>query len=140
MAILSLNASAKFIRKSKSDILRAIENGSLSAYRDPINKKNWQIDTSELLRRFGSPKTSEEPVLKPLEPPKNQSELDVVWLMEQINFLQRELVEQKKEFIERERRIIALLEHNKGSVEVTAPAKSRQNNDLWRKVFKKSFI
>ena len=55
MALLSLNQSAKFARKSKDQVLVALKNGQLSGIQDSQTKR-WQIDTSELLRVW--PQTS----------------------------------------------------------------------------------
>lgn len=102
MAILTLNSAARFAHKSKADILRAINDGSLSAMREKNGKGNWQIDTSELIRRFGTETTTKsilEPVkqvLKPLEPPNNREiellERERKSLLETIEYLKNQIL------------------------------------------------
>lgn len=102
MAILTLNSAARFAHKSKTDILRAINDGSLSAMREKNGKGNWQIDTSELIRRFGTETTNKsilEPikqVLEPLEPPNNREiellERERKSLLETIEYLKNQIL------------------------------------------------
>lgn len=91
--------------KSRSTIDRYIRSGKLS-------RTDKGIDTAELIRVFGE--------LKPVnDSPFNQPDKSVSdseqWLMNQVEQLQRDLKDLKQESLERERRLMALLEHQAGS-------------------------
>lgn len=91
--------------KSRSTIDRYIRSGKLS-------RTDKGIDTAELIRVFGE--------LKPVNdsPAVNQTDKSVSerehWLMNQVEQLQRDLKDLKQESLERERRLMALLEHQGG--------------------------
>jgi uncharacterized protein YydD (DUF2326 family) len=91
---------------SRSTLQRHIKTGKLS-------KTDKGIDTSELIRVYGALKNTTEQVKV------NQSDNLVSereqWLMAQIDQLQKDLKELKVESIEREKRLMALLEHQAGA-------------------------
>ena len=134
MAILSLNASAKFVHKSKADILKAINDGSLSAMRGKDGKGNWQIDTSELIRRFGS-ETTLKPVLEPLKPllepvePPNNREIELLErerksLLETIDYLKAQILV-KDEQLKSVQLLLTHQESGSKSINEKPPTKNR---------------
>jgi hypothetical protein len=141
MAILTLNSAARFAHKSKTDILRAINDGSLSAMREKNGKGNWQIDTSELIRRFGTETTNKsilEPikqVLEPLEPPNNREiellERERKSLLDTIDYLKNQIFVKDEQL----KSIQLLLEHQEntnGSKSIEKPP--IQNSNISRYV------
>ncbi len=115
--IVTIQKAVELTGKSRSTITRYISTGKLS-------RSDLGLDTSELLRVFG-PFKSEHDTPRPTQltdsvtthAPEREA-----WLMQQIESLQRQLVEQKTEYLERERRLMALLEHQSGIAD--APKKS----------------
>ena len=140
MAIISLNAAAKFVHKSKADILKSINDGSLSATRGN-NGKTWCIDTSELIRRFGTgtettTKSILEPVktvLEPMEPPNNREiellERERTSLLGVIDYLKTQILIKDEQL----KSIQLLLEHQEnGSKSIEKPP--TQNSNISRYV------
>jgi hypothetical protein len=89
--------------KSRATISRHIKSGKLSRTVDGI-------DTAELMRVYGAlVSVPDKPVLQVKDSSLNERE---TWLMAQIDSLSRQLVEQKAEHLDREKRLMALLEHH----------------------------
>ena len=88
--------------KSRSTISRYIKAGKLST-----TEKG--IDTTELIRVFGEFNQTGKPSLNQLND-TSVSERET-WLMQQIEQLQKDMRELKQESIEREKRLMALLEN-----------------------------
>ncbi len=117
--IITLTKATRLTGKSRSTIERHIKQGKLS-------KTNDGIDTSELLRVYGafiqsgdvSPDTSNDTSVTHREQ----------WLMRQIEELKSEYTAREKEYLEREKKLMLLLEHK--------PQVSN-SKELWRKVFKR---
>lgn len=140
MAIISLNAAAKFVHKSKADILKSINDGSLSATRGN-NGKTWCIDTSELIRRFGT-ETATKSILEPVktalelaEPPNNREiellERERKSLLDTIDYLKNQIFVKDEQL----KSIQLLLEHQEnanGSKSIEKPP--IQNSNISRYV------
>ena len=112
--IVTIQEAVKLTGKSRSTINRYISTGKLS-------KSNGGVDTSELIRVFG-------PLKGASDTPKTNHDNDSVthreqWLMNQVDSLQKQLNELKAESLEREKRLLSLLEHQVG-VPVETPKKS----------------
>lgn len=88
--------------KSRSTISRYIKAGKLST-------TDKGIDTAELMRVFGEFNQTGKPPLNQLND-HSVSERET-WLMQQIEQLQKDMRELKQESIEREKRLMALLEN-----------------------------
>ncbi len=107
--IVSIQKAVELTGKSRSTITRYIAKGKLS--RDELG-----LDTSELLRVFGAFKQPSD-ISNNTSLPESvttHAQDREVWLMNQVESLQRQLVEQKAEYLEREKRLMALLEHQSG--------------------------
>jgi hypothetical protein len=91
--------------KSRATISRHIKSGKLSRTVDGI-------DTAELMRVYGALVAAHnEPVLQAKYEALSERE---TWLMAQIDSLSKQLIEQKSEHLDREKRLMALLEHQVG--------------------------
>ena len=116
--IVTIQKATELTGKSRSTIERHIRNGKVSRSGDGI-------DTSELLRVYGAFKTTTDT--------SNDAPVDTSlthreqWLMRQIDDLKREHLEREKQFLEREQKLMLLLEH--------LPKKS-DANALWNRVFR----
>jgi GTP cyclohydrolase II len=99
--IVNIQKAIELTGVSRSTIQRHIKQGKLS-------RTDKGIDTAELIRVYGALKNTAEQVKV------NQSDSSVSereqWLMAQIEQLQKDLKELKVESIEREKRLMALLE------------------------------
>ena len=104
--IVNIQKAIELTGVSRSTLQRHIKQGKLS-------KTDKGIDTSELIRVYGSLKNPTESV-KVNQLDKSVSEREQ-WLMTQIEQLQKDLKELKVESIEREKRLMALLEHQSGA-------------------------
>jgi hypothetical protein len=104
--IVNIQKAIELTGVSRSTIQRHIKQGKLS-------RTDKGIDTSELIRVYGALKNPTEQVTV------NQSDKSVsereLWLMAQIDQLQKDLKELKVESIEREKRLMALLELRSGA-------------------------
>ncbi len=88
--------------KSRATIQRHIKAGKLS-------RTDAGIDTAELLRVYGAlVPTPDNSVSQSKDNAMSEREQ---WLMKQVETLQQQLIEQKSEHIDREKRLMALLEH-----------------------------
>jgi hypothetical protein len=116
--IVSIQQATKLTGKSRSSIERHIKTGRLS-------KTNNGIDTSELLRCYGAfvsnNDTSNEVSISESATRREQ------WLMHHIEDIKREYIEREKHYLEREQKLMLLLEH--------LPQKSN-SKELWNRVFK----
>jgi predicted site-specific integrase-resolvase len=104
--IVNIQKAIELTGVSRSTIQRHIKQGKLS-------RTDKGIDTSELIRVYGALKNPSESVTV------NQSDNSVSereqWLIAQIDQLQKDLKELKVESIEREKRLMALWEHQAGA-------------------------
>jgi hypothetical protein len=100
--MVSIEQAVKLSGKSRSTISRYLKSGKLS-------KTEQGIDTAELLRVFGELKHSDD-TAKAKSVDVSISEREQ-WLMMQVDQLQKDLRELKQESLEREKRLMALLEH-----------------------------
>jgi hypothetical protein len=115
--IVSIQKACELSGRSRSTLNRYISSGKLS-------KRDGGVDTSELIRVFGALKGSgDTPKVTPDTESVTHRER---WLMDQIDALQKQLNELKVESLEREKRLLSLLEHRIGVSEVadTQPKKS----------------
>ncbi len=88
--------------KSRATIQRHIKTGKLS-------RTDEGIDTAELMRVYGA--LINTPDRSPSQSKDNAMSEREQWLMSQIETLQQQLIEQKEEHLDREKRLMALLEH-----------------------------
>lgn len=119
--IVTIQKATELTGKSRSTIERHIKQGILS-------KSENGIDTSELLRVYGAFKSEcDSSDNTSNDAPVTHREQ---WLMRQIEELKREHLERERQFIERENKLMALLEHQ-------ADKKTSNGGELWRRVFKR---
>ena len=98
---VSIQTATELTKKSRSTISRHIKSGKLS-------RTSEGIEISELIRVYGELK-------QPNEASSDESITNrEQWLMNQIEDLQQQLKELKNESLEREKRLMALLEHKGG--------------------------
>ena len=115
--VVTIQEATVLTGKSRSTINRYISSGKLS-------RRDGGLDTSELIRVFGALKgRGDTPAVKHDNASVTSREQ---WLMNQIDTLQRQLNELKAESLEREKRLLSLLEHRVGvsAVADTQPKKS----------------
>lgn len=116
--LVTLTKATQLTGKSRSTIERHIKQGKLSKTTDGI-------DTSELLRVYGAfvqvDDVSKDALLTDAVTHREQ------WLMRQIEELKSEYTAREKEYLEREKKLMLLLEHK--------PQKS-DSRELWNRVFK----
>jgi len=86
MALVSITEAAKLVRRNRSTIYRDIEKGRLSKTVTPDGET--QIDTSELLRAYGSLYTAEEG--DPIDDP-TRDKIKIALLEERTRSLERAL-------------------------------------------------
>ena len=120
---VSIQQATVLTGKSRATITRHVKSGKLS-------KTFEGIDTAELLRVYG-------PLVSVGDDSVSQSSNDSLttreqWLMSQVDALQRQLMDQKAEYIEREQRLFGLLTHQP---ENKPEARQPENSSLWRKLF-----
>jgi hypothetical protein len=99
--IVNIEEAVKLSGKSRSTIQRYIKQGKLS-------RADKGIDTAELLRVFGDLKAVNNLSHEKSDTSVTERE---AWLMAQVDRLQKDLSELKQESLEREKRLMALLEH-----------------------------
>ena len=102
MSLLNLTQAAQFVNKSTQTLYRYIKAGKLS------RRSDGSFDTSELMRVFGEPLA---PNTTKLNSMANHDTSEVEYLRQQIEQLQHQLEQQRIEHLEREKRLMALLEH-----------------------------
>ena len=121
--IVTIQEATVLTGKSRSTLNRYIAIGKLS-------KRENGLDTSELIRVFGALKgTGDTPTV-------NHDNASVThreqWLMHQVDALQRQLNELKAESLEREKRLLCLLEHHLGVSSDAVPARPKSWFDRFR--------
>lgn len=98
---VNIQQAIELIGKSRSTIDRYVKSGKLS-------KTEQGIDTSELIRVFGELKKVSDSPANQIDDAISEREK---FFIRQIEQLQRDLKELKQESLEREKRLMALLEH-----------------------------
>ena len=114
MSLVTITEASRLVSKSTQTLYRHIKSGKLSRRSDKL------IDTAELLRVYDSVTTSnatsDAPVLRHenvnVTPDTSQTE-HVKWLESQIDDLKTEVKEIRQEGIDRENRLMLLLENDK---------------------------
>jgi predicted transcriptional regulator len=123
MAFVSVREAASLTGKSTQTLYRHIQQGKLSQH------SNGKIDTSELLRVYGELQgekvSSENHSIVKMSSHETENEK---WLKSQIAQLQQDIRELKAESLEREKRLMALIEHQQG--------RSVSSTGFWDKIFK----
>lgn len=160
MQNFTLNQAAKVCHKSKSSILDAIRSGRLSAIMN--EKKQWQIDPSELHRVYPYRVINTEPVSTEhiamiknhyddhenqipninllLEKEKQERERERIQLSETIDDLRNRLTQSENERRSTQEKLTLLLTHQPMTTTSTTKAqKSYYSNSssLWKKIFKR---
>jgi predicted transcriptional regulator len=111
MAIVTVIEAARLTGKSTQTLYRHIKAGKLSRRTD--NK----LDTAELLRVYGEFKATETPLHHQIDTPMLSHETSKeAWLMAQIESLQADIRELRAESLEREKRLMALIEHRQAGL------------------------
>jgi len=124
MASVNITEAANLTGKSTKTLYRHIAIGKLSKNNDGA------IDTSELLRVYGTLRNNEIREVLNVESQAIQKEKE--WLVSQIEKLQEDMRELKRESLERERRLMALLENKIGTA---SPAPEPVKSKLFDKIF-----
>jgi hypothetical protein len=102
MMFVNIEQATGLTGKSRATISRHIKSGKLSRTVDGI-------DTAELMRVYGAlVSVPDKPVLQAKYEALSERE---TWLMAQIDSLSKQLLEQKAEHLEMEKRLMGLLEH-----------------------------
>lgn len=104
--LVTIQKAIELTGVSRSTIQRHLKSGKLS-------RTDKGIDTSELIRVYGALKSLSESVT--VSQSDNAVSEREQWLMSQIEQLQKDLKELKAESLEREKRLMALLEHQAGA-------------------------
>ena len=89
---LSLNQASREASKAKKTILEALRNGTLSGIK---NGNKWEIDASELFRRFPK-ETGSKTVDKTLPHPSQSERDELITLREKVKNLELRLEETKE--------------------------------------------
>jgi hypothetical protein len=126
---VNIQQATKLTGKSRATITRHIKSGKLS-------KTDDGIETSELIRVYGA-------LIAPDDVSLSQSTDESMatreqWLMSHIDALQRQLIDQKVEYVEREKKLFAMLTHQapEQKEQVTQPEPRQQEASLlWLKLF-----
>ncbi len=100
--IVSIQKATQLTGKSRATISRHIKAGKLS-------RTDKGIDTAELMRVYGALLSKDDASSSKASPETMSSREQ--WLMSQIEALQQDIKELKTEHLEREKRLMALLEH-----------------------------
>lgn len=107
--LVTIQKATELTGKSRATVSRHIKEGRLS-------KTDKLIDTAELMRVYGALKSNIE------SSSNNSMSTHEMWLVDQIEALQHDLkelkaesLEREKQAIEREKRLMALLEHQSGA-------------------------
>ncbi len=113
--IVSIQKATQLTGKSRATISRHIKAGKLS-------RTDKGIDTAELMRVYGALLSKDDASSSKASPETMSSREQ--WLMSQIEALQQDIKELKTEHLEREKRLMALLEHK------------AENSSIFGKLFK----
>jgi len=106
MSLLNLTQAAQFVNKSSQTLYRYIKAGKLS------RRSDGYFDTAELIRVFGDQLQTDTTKLNNRDTPLAIHDTsEVEYLRQQIEQLQHQLEQQRIEHLEREKRLMALLEH-----------------------------
>jgi len=131
MPFVTVIEAAVLVGKSPQTIYRHIKSGKLS------RAGSGKIDTSELMRVYGA--ISNSPVknvtqdVNPLSHNESNESNNEKWLKKQIEQLQTDLKELKTESLEREKRLMALLENK--SQEASQPKEEGEAKKFFRNLF-----
>jgi predicted transcriptional regulator len=129
MAIVTITEASRLTGKSTATLHRHIKAGKLS--KTPGGK----LDTAELLRVYGAFKGADTSRSYQSDNAMSAHESNrEAWLMDQVEQLQAQLKELKQEHLERERRLMALLEHKIS--DASEPAAGSSSGGLFSKLFK----
>ena len=110
MAIVTITEAAKLSGKSTQTLYRHIKAGKLSKH------SSGGIDTAELIRCYGElsqPAPVQDAVTSHAVRVQNDSDVISI-LQNEIDYLKKEALEREQQAIEREKRLMALLEHQAG--------------------------
>ena len=125
---VNIQQATKLTGKSRATITRHIKSGKLS-------KTDDGIETSELMRVYGA-------LIAPDDASLSQSTDESMatreqWLMSHIDALQRQLIDQKAEYVEREKKLFAMLTHQPTTSNTEPEQQSAIRSMLWVKLFGK---
>ena len=123
---VSIEQSTKLTGKSRSTISRAIKSGKLS-------RTEKGIDVAELRRVYGEFVATDTVNTDQKNDAVNERE---VFLMRQIDMLNDQLISQKKEHLDREARLMALLEHKMDTPAKEAAQENTAGSRLFSRLFK----
>ena len=118
---LTLKQAAEAVGKTKPAILKAINNGKISASKNEHNQ--WKIEPAELFRVY-QPVKEEKPVNENQQEKVNDGiQLENRLLTQEINFLRQQLEEAK----EREKKLLGLVEKQTNLLE-----HQQQKKPFWK--------
>lgn len=121
MSLVTVTEAIALSGKSASTFYRHLKNGKVSKASDGSGR----IDTSELLRVYETLQDTTKRTTTPLPVESGSVSRENEWLKNQIEKLQQDMRDLKTESLDREKRLMALLEHKKSS-----------DNGLFSKLFK----
>ena len=121
MSLVTVTQAIVLSGKSPSTFYRHLKTGKVSKASDGSGR----IDTSELLRVYGELQDTTKRTAAPLPVESGSVSRENEWLKNQIEKLQQDMRDLKSESLDREKRLMALLEHKKES-----------GNGLFSKLFK----
>jgi len=130
MTFVTISEAAKLADKSTQTIYRHIKSGKLS------RESNGTIQTAELIRVYGELKPIENHAPTPSYNIIQHNEIDVITLLKQqidklesdLQALKSESLERERQGIEREKRLMALLENKQ---------ETKSQGSLFDRLFKK---
>jgi hypothetical protein len=111
MSIVTVTQAIALSGKSPSTFYRHLKVGKVSKAADG----SGGIDTTELLRVYGELQEPPKRTAAPLPVESGSMSQENEWLKSQIEKLQQDMRDLKTESLDREKRLMALLEHKKES-------------------------
>ena len=111
MSVVTVTEAIKLSGKSAATFYRHLKTGKVSRATDG----SGVIDTAELVRVYGELKETTQKTTKIPVVENNDISRENEWLKGQVEQLQQDMRELKSESLEREKRLMALLEHKKES-------------------------
>ncbi|MEO1896161.1 MAG: hypothetical protein ABGX32_07855 [Methylococcales bacterium] len=111
MSLVTVTEAIALSGKSASTLYRHLKTGKLSKASDGSGR----IDTSELLRVYETLHDTTKRTTVALPKESESLSQDNEWLKNQIEKIQQDMRDLKSESLDREKRLMALLEHKKES-------------------------
>jgi excisionase family DNA binding protein len=140
MTLINVRSAARLTGKDRSTIIRAIEEGRLSATRD--DRRRYLIDPAELQRVYGSLRTPDRRIDEPTDETQHTTSGDAMRaaaLAREVELL-REMLERERRGFEEERTFLrGMLERQAEQVRLLTDQREREparSPSLWARLFR----